>query len=238
MSSQKTTATLAPVQSHFLTSPPGGSGTVIHVARLLPGDDLMGGLQAFCRRRGISAGVVLTCVGSTGTTVLRPAGAREGRTFEGKHEIVSLTGLLCGTTTTAGGPGEDSQVSGAGQHLHMSISDERCGVVGGHVLEGCIVRTTAEVAIAEVPSLRFARGKDERTGFKELSIEPATALGGGGSSGSRVQQQQQQQQQAGPRSHSLSSMLMTPVPLLSAVVLSVLGQVLLQVAARRWAARR
>lgn len=130
------------------------SSMQVHCLRLLPNQDLLKGLRQFCEERRISASVVLTCVGSTGRTRLRPAGVPASRDFDGKFEIVSLTGTLSDT----------------GHHLHMSISDQECNVFGGHVLEGCIVRTTAEIAIGVLPELRFSRPADERTGFDELCI--------------------------------------------------------------------
>lgn len=134
------------------------SNMLVHCLRLLPGEDLLLSLLKFVNERRIEAAIVVTCVGSTGKTTLRPAGVPTPRVFEGKHEIVSLTGTLsegCG-----------------GHHLHMSISDSQCNVFGGHVLEGCIVRTTAEIALGQLPGVRFERPQDERTGYDELSILP------------------------------------------------------------------
>mmetsp|Transcript_31209 Transcript_31209/g.89553 ORF Transcript_31209/g.89553 Transcript_31209/m.89553 type:complete len:331 (-) Transcript_31209:92-1084(-) len=122
--------------------------------RLLPGDDILKCLKAFAEERELDAAVVLTCVGSTGQTTLRPAGVPKPKVFEGKFEIVSMTGTL----------------SRAGHHLHMSISDPECNVFGGHMMEGCIVRTTAEIALSVLEGLEFTRPLDARTGYDELSI--------------------------------------------------------------------
>ena len=62
--------------------------------RLEPGDDLLAKLRAFVVERQIDAAVVLTCVGSTATTTLRPAAAAAPKVFEGAHDIVSLTGTI------------------------------------------------------------------------------------------------------------------------------------------------
>ena len=40
--------------------------------RLLPGDDLVSRLAAFVRDERLDTAVILTCVGSTGTTRIRP----------------------------------------------------------------------------------------------------------------------------------------------------------------------
>ena len=102
-----------------------------HCLRLEPGDDLLAKLRAFVVERQIDAAVVLTCVGSTATTTLRPAAAAAPKVFEGAHDIVSLTGTI----------------GRAGHNLRLSVCDEECRVVGGHAMEGCVVRTTAEVCL-------------------------------------------------------------------------------------------
>ena len=123
--------------------------------RLLPGDDLLGGLRAFAAAHGLEAAVVLSCVGSTATTTVRPAGVKTPKVLPGdKFEIVSLTGTL----------------SASGHHLHLSVSDADCAVSGGHLLEGCVVRTTAEIALGVVEGVAFSRPHDPRTGYDELSI--------------------------------------------------------------------
>lgn len=124
--------------------------------RLLPGEDVVLCLRAFAARHRLKAAVVLSCVGSTGRTTLRPAGVPEARVFEGKFEILSLSGT----------------VSASGHHLHLCIGDSACQVVGGHALEGCIVRTTAEITLGILGGVQFSRPVDTRTGYDELSMMP------------------------------------------------------------------
>ncbi len=83
------------------------------------------------------------------------AGATVTKTFEGEFEIVSLVGTL-----------EEND-----GHLHISISDKEGNVFGGHLKAGAIIRTTAEVVIAELGGLSFKRVFDQKTGYKELIIE-------------------------------------------------------------------
>ena len=123
--------------------------------RLEPGQDLVRQIDQFIQSRQILAGCILTCVGSLTRACLRLANQKEPTFFSGHFEIVSLTGAM----------------SVAGGHYHMSISDEKGQTVGGHVMEGCIVYTTAEIVIGILPDLHFKRTFDPKTGYPELDIE-------------------------------------------------------------------
>lgn len=126
----------------------------VHVVRLLPGDDLRQGIAEVARSRDIRAGWIETCVGSLTKLNLRYANQPEGSAREGHFEIVSLTGT----------------VSVNGSHLHLAASDGTGATVGGHLLEGNIVFTTAELVIGEDPSLELTREEDGTTPWKELQI--------------------------------------------------------------------
>jgi len=131
----------------------------IHVLRLLPGEDVRVQLAQWCTAQGIEAAVVLSAVGSLSTANLRYGGRSNGSTTTGDLEVCSLSGTL----------------SKHGLHLHLAIADADGHMVGGHLLEGCVVRTTLEVAINELGGVRLKRALDERTGFSELqpeAIEP------------------------------------------------------------------
>lgn len=126
-----------------------------YAARVTPGDDLRKALEEFARRQGISAGVMVTCVGSLARAVLRMAGKTQSTELLGDFEIVALVGTL----------------SPDGPHLHLCIADDAGRCAGGHMQEGCVVRTTAEVVIAELKDLAFRRETDAQTTFKELVID-------------------------------------------------------------------
>lgn len=125
---------------------------LVHCIRLLPGDDVLLSLKRFITERSINAAAVLSAVGSTAQTVLRPAGLSEPRVFDGKFEVVSFSGTIGNMC----------------HHLHMSISDADCRVLGGHVMPGCLVRTTLELVIGEIQGVAFIRPMDVRTGFDEV----------------------------------------------------------------------
>ncbi|MFO0847100.1 MAG: PPC domain-containing DNA-binding protein [Gemmataceae bacterium] len=130
--------------------------------RLNPGDDLRQGLFAFARAAGVRAGAVVTCVGSLTAARLRLAGRSEPTELAGPFEIVSLVGTL----------------DPAGGHLHVCLADRDGKTVGGHLLDGCPVFTTAEVVIAELTGLAFGREPDPVTGYRELVVRPRCAAGG------------------------------------------------------------
>jgi predicted DNA-binding protein with PD1-like motif len=122
--------------------------------RLEPGQDLRGEIEAFVLRERIEAGVILTCVGSLRKVALRPAGQEDPLMIDEDFEIVSLVGTL----------------STEGCHLHISVSDPHGVTMGGHLLKGCEVRTTAEIVVLSLEGLRFGRELDPKTGYKELVI--------------------------------------------------------------------
>lgn len=128
----------------------------VSVIRLRPMEDLKKSLENFVKENQIEAGIVLTCVGSLQASHLRLANQPQGTAFEGKQEIVSLVGTL----------------ALSGSHLHLSISDSTGKTIGGHLLEGCLVYTTAEIAIGILPQLRFTRELDTISTYKELKVYP------------------------------------------------------------------
>ena len=132
----------------------------IHAFRLQSGQDLKVSLENYTNESQIKAGVVLTCVGSLNCATLRMANESILKTFNGKFEIVSLVGTF----------------SSDGCHLHISLSDENGKMIGGHLKEGCIIYTTAEVVIGDIENLTFTRALDEGTGFKELVVNQNSTI--------------------------------------------------------------
>ena len=122
--------------------------------RLEPGQDLLVELERLFADTGAGAGCVLACVGSLTTAVIRFADQSDTATLEGHFEIVSLTGVL----------------SPDGAHCHIAVSDGTGKTVGGHLMEGCRVYTTAEVVVGLLPGVRFLRPFDPQTGYPELAV--------------------------------------------------------------------
>ena len=127
----------------------------IYALRLKPGDDLKKALAAFVREHNIEAGYIITCVGSLSTSHLRYAGQAEGTVVNRKFEILCLSGTL----------------SVHGIHLHIALADTNGITTGGHLLDGNIIYTTAEIVIGEAPELLFTRAADAVTGYVELVVK-------------------------------------------------------------------
>lgn len=126
----------------------------VYALRLHPGDDLKIKIAEFVRENKIKAGYIITCVGSLNKATLRLSNKNETQTWKQTFEITSLTGTL----------------SQDGNHLHISLADKDGVTIGGHLMDGSIVFTTAEIIIGEIPDMIFRREQDSVTNFKELKI--------------------------------------------------------------------
>jgi uncharacterized protein len=127
----------------------------IHPLRLHPGQDLLKELIQFTQSEHIQAACILTCVGSLRQANLRLANHSTGTAYKDKFEIVSLVGTL----------------SPDGPHLHMALSDGTGKTTGGHVLEGCLIYTTAEIVFGILEDVVFRRELDPETTYHELVID-------------------------------------------------------------------
>ena len=127
----------------------------IFALRLHPGNDLKKSVVDFVTAQNISAGYIITAIGSLTTCCLRYAGQSAGITISQKFEILSLSGTL----------------SIHGVHLHITLADANGKVIGGHLMDGNIIYTTAELIIGENTEMLFKRVADVETGYAELVIE-------------------------------------------------------------------
>jgi predicted DNA-binding protein with PD1-like motif len=125
-----------------------------HAFRLMPGEDLKKNIQQVADEEQIQAGWVGTCVGSLTQYHIRFANASAITSGQGYFEIVSLTGT----------------VSCNGSHIHMAVSDENGNTIGGHLSDGCIIYTTAEIIILSSSAFAFTREKDSSTPWAELHV--------------------------------------------------------------------
>ena len=126
-----------------------------YAIRLSSGQDLRQEIQRFAVTQQVGAGWVGSCVGSLKQYHIRFANQSAGCSGQGFFEMLSLSGTL----------------SKQGCHLHICISDHSGKVVGGHLLEGCLIYTTAEIILLETDRYEFDRVKDTDTGWNELFIK-------------------------------------------------------------------
>lgn len=124
------------------------------VFRLNPDEDLKKAINNICLDKKIKAACVVSVVGSLKNVNIRLANSNEFLKIDEKFEVLSLQGLI----------------SEAGIHLHISISNSKGQVFGGHLMDGNIVFTTCEVVLLLMNDLTFNRELDSKTGFKELKI--------------------------------------------------------------------
>lgn len=122
--------------------------------RLTPGTDLKQALQQRIDEEGIEAATIVSAVGSLTEYRLRFANQDTASRGSGHFEITSLAGTL----------------SQNGSHLHMTIADENGRCIGGHLLDGNRVYTTAEIVIGLLPELQFTREPDSLSGYRELVV--------------------------------------------------------------------
>ena len=123
-----------------------------HSLRLLRGADLLLSIRDVCREKHIAAGVVLSAVGCISEGRVRDASGVTIREIRDHCEIVSLNGT----------------VSENRCHLHIALSKEDLSTLGGHLCPGCIINTTCELVIAELPATAIEKEFDEETGYDEL----------------------------------------------------------------------
>ena len=120
--------------------------------RLHRGADLMLSIRELCSQKHIAAGVVLSAVGCISEGRVRDASGVTVRDIRDHCEIVSLNGT----------------VSEVRCHLHIALSKEDLSTIGGHLCPGCIINTTCELVIAELPGVSFGVEQDPETGYDEL----------------------------------------------------------------------
>jgi len=129
--------------------------------RFKPDEDLRQSLQNFAKQQNIQAGFILSAVGSLKRASIRYANQDNSTVLKEKLEILALNGTLADT----------------GSHLHITIADSQGKTMGGHLSDGCIVYTTAEIIIGSSEEFRFRRALDPQTGYYELEIATGGANG-------------------------------------------------------------
>jgi hypothetical protein len=129
----------------------------IHVFRVMPGQELLTEITAYCRKNNIMSGVILGIIGSVTKIKLNFL-----IKLPGQYETVEYTGpleIVCAQGTVALKEGNLLL------HIHMQLSSQEISR-GGHVMEA-IIFSTAEIAIGEL-DYQLNRALDKFTGLNEL----------------------------------------------------------------------
>lgn len=126
--------------------------TKYHCVRLRRGEDLLKSIEELCKKKDISAGFIVSGVGCISKGKIRDASGITIRKINEDCEIVSLNGT----------------VSAKRCHLHIALSKEDLSTIGGHLCEGCLINTTCELIIAEIPETLIDVEDDPETGYDEL----------------------------------------------------------------------
>ncbi len=122
--------------------------------RLEPNADLRISLKNLAVEKNIQAGFILTAIGSLKQATIRFANQSNTTLLAEKFEVLSMSGTLATT----------------GVHIHIAIANSRGEVIGGHLSDGCIIYTTAEIVIGIAENFTFLRKLDKQTGFSELEV--------------------------------------------------------------------
>lgn len=131
----------------------------VFALRLKPDQDLRQSLKTFAEDQNIKAGFILTAIGSLKQATIRFANQNVSTVLTNKLEIISLNGTLATT----------------GIHLHIAIADKQGKTLGGHLDNGCLIYTTAEIVIGTSEEFTFMRTLDDKTGYKELQVIPKSS---------------------------------------------------------------
>jgi predicted DNA-binding protein with PD1-like motif len=122
--------------------------------RLKSSQDLFDSIVSFAQEKRIEAGCILSGIGSLKHFMVRLANREVPTKYVGHFEIVSLAGL----------------VSIHGTHLHISASNGDGKTIGGHLVSGSKIYTTAELVVAVFPEMIFKREFAEDSGYDELVV--------------------------------------------------------------------
>jgi hypothetical protein len=129
----------------------------IHVFRVMPGQELLSAITAYCEKNNITSGVIIGIIGSVTEVKLNFL-----LKLPGDYKTIEYTGpleIVCAQGTVAKKDGNLIL------HIHLQLSSQEMSR-GGHVAEAMIF-STAEVTIGEI-DFQLNRALDRYTGLNEL----------------------------------------------------------------------
>lgn len=133
--------------------------------RLLPGTDLISGIEKICKDNNVSYGVILSAIGSFSKVrylYVQPDGKAktgikygEPVVYEGAVELLTGQGMI--------GLDDDDKMS---VHFHGVMVNTKGEIVGGHFIkDGNTVLATIELTIMELQDVELRRRFDTETEF-------------------------------------------------------------------------
>lgn len=136
------------------------------VARLLPGTDLLSGIEEVCRANQMKYATISSCFGSLKKAgyvylVEKPetnigAGYGELISRNGPIEFLNGTGIVCQ---------RDDQFE---THIHGTMCDHNGAVFGGHLIKGENKVLTVDLVLKEIKNMTVLRSFDSETGGYQL----------------------------------------------------------------------
>jgi predicted DNA-binding protein with PD1-like motif len=151
-----------------------GGGRLI-VGRLLPGADLIQGLEQVCDEYGIRYAQINFAYGSLSKASFKrltvPSGETRAvltpMTLDKRVEFLAGQGLVC-----------DSADGGRDTHLHGCISDETGTVMGGHFMPGeNPIYNNLDFSLQELLGVRLVRRLEASTKTVEMEIDSVEVTG-------------------------------------------------------------
>jgi uncharacterized protein len=144
----------------------------IIVGRILPGSDLVTGIEEICRKHDVRQAMIVGTIGSVvdaqfewvSTTENRPGtGHTSHMSIEGAGSLISGQGLVC----------RNEDGSELDVHIHCTITDSSGAVYGGHFPKGTVpVLSTTDVTLIEITGMRLVRRPHPVSGKLFTFIEP------------------------------------------------------------------
>jgi len=138
--------------------------------RVVPGSDVIEGMEEACRKLGIKAGAIISCIGSLQRASVMIAVPLNNKVGAGYSEPITLEGpleLLSGQGTI----GQDEQGEVA-VHMHAVMSDKEGQLHGGHMVKGHNpVLITCEIMLAKIEGIKILRGYDPEADMQVFLLE-------------------------------------------------------------------
>lgn len=142
----------------------------IVTARILPGVDILEGIEKICEKHQIKYGYIAAAVGSFRRVAFKYVSRLynkpgEGHAtyieIEGPHDMLSGQGIIASSLD-----GKKIDI-----HFHAVLSDQLDRACGGHIKPGTIILSTVDIVIIEMFGIKAIRGVDPKTGIVFSSFE-------------------------------------------------------------------